>query len=112
MVTGQPYAAPSKEVLYSQRSGEASVTISRSSSSGVTGQPDAASSTRVHSWSAVRSSRRATISRSSSSVVSGQSDADPPTDAMYGQLSEAASMPQSAGLQSPWSLISQMLPHL
>ena len=31
---------------------------------------------------------------------------------MYGQLSEAAFIPQSAGLQPPWCLISQILPHL
>ena len=84
MVTGQPDVAPSKEALYGQLSAAASVTISRSSSSGVTGQPDAASSTRVHSWSAVRSSRRATISMSSSSMVSGQPYAAPSAEAMYG----------------------------
>ena len=45
-------------------------TISRSSGSLVSGQPDAGPSTRGHVWSAVRSSFHAAISRSSTFVVS------------------------------------------
>ena len=54
-------------------------TISRSSGSLVSGQPDAGPSTRGHVWSAVRSSLHATIRWSSTSMVSDQPDAAPST---------------------------------
>ena len=46
------------------------------------------------------------------SLVSCQQDVASSTEDMHGQLSGVTSMPQSAGHQAPWSLVSQMLAHL